>query len=741
MGKLQGCLKAHAVRTVLLMAMAVVCFPGPCSSIRNYGNDTTTRNKGSDHLIANQILPFVNLREKSKCKQQHLVTNNRQRRQTTTSASGLFNRSANSSHRGPPTLPGGTFISALPSRRLLSTTQDNLQADDDLYKFVASHNAFLMLCDHPPHTFSNKFFYNGELYDPEANCTFNKGFISSFFSLAEFCEHLFGLIYDTDNLFSMRIFGEMPKLLYHNKIFENLCVPFYKMKYGCKSTELFTTCNNNTVIFLDSEGCPRPPPMFTDFEYYVAHYIEHNNLHCLAKTCDGTYHSIESEVSGVKFKVSNFFLLSENKRCDAFYFAGTFTNKSVLYLYINNHWPCCFPMHTVHWAEHPESHGLNGLWNFLPFSCRVGEICLILLVACVATGGVAGNLMVIVVMFRISNRNEESNMLRLSLAAADFLTCVFVVLPSLYEHVKPFLLPLEPIIVHKVDETDEIVYGEEVDRTEMYFPLRFFQGQVFAACSIVSLLTLFLLSAERFVMTGRGLMYKHYITPPRVRQAMVISWVIGWVNSSLMVLFGRTVASVPWMTFVKIPVGLSIYAHENLMVYACYIIHIFLLSISIPATALFSILSIKNFVQEQNRVRERWHKMQMRVSGPFESENCYIFVTQLLMTIFFLISVIPLSIFFLNSNLLQLRYHSPFYVAVESYLYEYLSWWLFLASTAWNPWIYNMRSHNFRTELCKAKYVCIPMVLREKWRSRHTQENKVALTRRQKLLSQVGIYT
>ncbi|XP_037804519.1 uncharacterized protein LOC119598896 isoform X1 [Penaeus monodon] len=741
MEKLQGCLKAHAVRTVLLMTMTVVCFPGPCSSIHNYGNDTTTRNKASDHLIANRILPFVNLRGTSKSKHQHLGTNNHLRRQTTTSAGALFNRSANSNHHGPPTLPGDTVISALPSRRLLSTTQDHIQADDDFYKFIASHNAFLMLCDHPSHTFSNKFFYNGEFYDPEANCTFNKGFINSFFSVAEFCEYLFGLIYNTDDLIKMHILGKMPKLLYHNKTFENLCVPFYKVKYGCKSTELFTTCNNNTVIFLDSEVCPRPPPMFTDYEYYVGNYIETNNLHCLAKICDGTYHAIESEVSGVKFKASNFFLIYENKSCDEFNFVGTFTNESVLYMYINNHWPCCFPMYTVHWAKHPESHGLNGVWNFLPFSCRVGEICLIVLVACVATGGVAGNLMVIVVMLRISNRSEESNMLRLSLAVADFLTCVFVVLPSLYEHVKPLLIPLEPIIIHKVDEMDEVVPGDAVDRTTMYFPLRFFQGQVFTACSIVSLLTLFLLSAERFVMTGRGLRYKHYITPPRVRQAMVISWIIGWVNSSLMVIFGRTVSTVTWKTFIKIPVGLSNYAHEDLVVYTCYIIHIFLLSISIPATILLSVLSIKNFVQEQNRMRERWHKMQMRVSGPYESENCYIFVTQLLMTVFFLISVIPLSFYFLNFNLLQLKHFSPLSLAVDSSLYEYLSWWLFLASTAWNPWIYNMRSHNFRTELCKVKYVCIPMVLRKKWRSRHTQENRVTLTRQQKLLSRVGIYT
>nr|XP_027221084.1 uncharacterized protein LOC113813303 isoform X2 [Penaeus vannamei] len=682
----------------------------------------------------------MHFREKAKGSHQRPATNNNQHQQITTSPKAQVNRSVFSSLQRPPTLPDSAVLSALPSRRLLSTIQDQIQTDDDLYKFIAIHDDFLILCNHPPPTFSNKFFYNGDFYDPEANCTFSKGFISSFFNVADFCEYLFYNIYNTTDLFFMRIFTEIPKLLYYNKTFENLCVPFYEIKYGCKYNELFTTCNNDSVIFLDSEVCPQPP-VLTDFEYYVANYVEENNFHCLSKICDGTYHTIESEVSGVKFKVSNVFLIYENKACDVFPFVGTFSNVSVLYTYINIHWPCCFSMHAVYWAEHPEKHGLNGVWNFLPFSCRVGEVCLIVLVACVATGGVVGNLMVIVVLLRISSRNEESNMLRLSLAVADFLTCAFVVLPSLYEHVKPFLTPTEPIIVHRVEEMHDIIPGETVDRTDVYFPLRFFQGLTFASCSIVSLLTLFLLSAERFVMTGRGLMYKHYITPPRVRQAMVISWVIGWVNSSLMTIFGRTVATVTWMTFVKIPIGLSNFAHEDLVVYTCYIIQIFLLSISIPATVLLSILSIKNFVQEQNRVRERWHNMQMRVSGPFESENYYIFVTQVLMTVFFLISVIPLSIYFLNYNLLQLDYYSPHSAAIASSLYEYLSWWLFLANTAWNPWIYNMRSQNFRDELWKLKYVCIPLVLREKWRSRHMQENSDALTRRQKLLSQVGIFT
>ncbi|ROT70555.1 putative neuropeptides capa receptor-like [Penaeus vannamei] len=414
MGKPQGCLKSHAVRSILLMVITAVCFARPCSSLHNHGNDIATRNRVSDRLIANRILPPMHFREKAKGSHQRPATNNNQHQQITTSPKAQVNRSVFSSLQRPPTLPDSAVLSALPSRRLLSTIQDQIQTDDDLYKFIAIHDDFLILCNHPPPTFSNKFFYN----------------------------------------------------------------------------------------------------------------------------------------------------------------------------------------------EHPEKHGLNGVWNFLPFSCRVGEVCLIVLVACVATGGVVGNLMVIVVLLRISSRNEESNMLRLSLAVADFLTCAFVVLPSLYEHVKPFLTPTEPIIVHRVEEMHDIIPGETVDRTDVYFPLRFFQGLTFASCSIVSLLTLFLLSAERFVMTGRGLMYKHYITPPRVRQAMVISWVIGWVNSSLMTIFGRTVATVTWMTFVKIPIGLSNFAHEDLVVYTCYIIQIFLLSISIPATVLLSILSIKNFVQEQNRVRE-----------------------------------------------------------------------------------------------------------------------------------------
>lgn len=595
-----------------------------------------------------------------------------------------------------------------------------------------------MLCNHPSPTFSNKFLSDNPFYDPEANCTFDKGFMTSFTDITDFCLYLYGLIYDV-NLFSMTILGEIPKRLFYNKAFESMCVPFYELKQECESKGLFKACNDDTVIFLDSDACPRPPSTFTDFEYYLANYIETDDLHCLAKICDGTYHTLESDVNGVKFKLSNYHLLYENRTCDVFPFVASFANRTVLFAYVNIYWPCCFPLYIVHWAEQPEERGLNGVWSFLPFSCRVGEICLIMLVACVAVGGVVGNLMVMMVMLRISNRDEESSMLRLSLAVADFLTCAFVVLPSLYEHVKPLLTPTEPI--HTFHTPEVLPPSREVDRTSMVFPFRFFQGLVFASCSIVSLLTLFLLSAERFVMTGRGLMYKHYITPPRVRQAMVISWVISWVNASLMTIFGREIPSVAWLNFVKIPVGLSSYAQDDLVAYASFLIQIFLLSLSVPSTAILSVLSIKNFVQEQNRVRERWDQLQMRVSGPFESENRYIFVTQLLMTVFFLISVIPLSIYFLDFNLLQIQYYSYSSMASLSPLFQYISWWLFLASTAWNPWIYNMRSHNFRTELRKMARMCVPAVLRDMWRPRPTQETRDVLTRKQKLLSRVGIST
>lgn len=130
------------------------------------------------------------------------------------------------------------------------------------------------------------------------------------------------------------------------------------------------------------------------------------------------------------------------------------------------------------------------------------------------------------------------------------------------------------------------------------------------------------------------------------------------------------------------------------------------------STTVISLLAIKNFVQESARLKAEWKRLKMSTTNQLEKEKRHILITMLLVFIFFLISCGPILV---NIILQSINYY--FY---GHYLYAYLSYWLFLAGSAWRPWVFNFRSQLFKSDLAKVLQKVLPKGLRGKLHSRVT---------------------
>lgn len=217
-----------------------------------------------------------------------------------------------------------------------------------------------------------------------------------------------------------------------------------------------------------------------------------------------------------------------------------------------------------------------------------------------------------------------------------------------------------------------------------------FQSALLHITSTVSLLMLLVLSAERFVITSRYLKYKDYFSYGRTVLTITSSWITSFVNALWFAAHDDGRLSAQWLTFEKLPTGATWYGQGEVryVIYHWQFIIFFILGISVVT---FSTLAIKNFVKEQLHVAKEWRTFKMKASKQYSKDNRYVLTTMILMVVLFLTSTIPLTInIVLNSTLYRFYHH---------YLFSHFAWWLFMASSAWNPWIYNFRSRQFKGDL------------------------------------------
>lgn len=530
--------------------------------------------------------------------------------------------------------------------------------------------------------------------------------------------------------------------IYHQEIFASMCLPHFQRNNMCIERKYMTFCFDEMIVFLHSKSCIRPSDEDKHFEILLAYTNLVMDYECFQNICNGFFRVIERNINGIRVIVWR--LVEEERKCQYLYhykhILNFFVNESRVRFVItgNIYFPSCYAMHYAMWLGDPEAVGLNVFWDYLPLWCRAREIILVTFVASIGIIGTLGNLLTMVVMVK-SDHRDASRMLRTSLAFSDLLTSVFVLIPAFVDH-------LRPVIRHSDFQENYLISEYVTGNTQtlstsgfkQLIPVthgfRIFQGFIFGLCSVVSLLTLFLLSVERLIITGRALHYHDYLTVHRVKFIIILIWIIAFMDILFFMFDGKGNFEVTFSTLLKLPIPISGGKFNKGMQWLTSF-QIFLLGLLCTSTIIISVISMGIFTRKQVRVREKWKRMNMRVSGPFQEENRYILVTLCMLSLFFMISTMLRGIVLI---FIQLGFRFA-----NDELVDYFSWWLFLSGNAWNPMIYNMRSQEFKQEVNKALHSIMPMWLKKRMgcSGRHTitrveEESQMRMLRKLNLIYQ-----
>lgn len=608
-----------------------------------------------------------------------------------------------------------------------------------------SRDSRVMLCDHPPSRFNPGFAgHRGEKCGQKHTAV-------KFLTTLNLCINLFVKLYSQPDRKEDVLFLTYEMLLPVNESFVNLCLPLFRRFENCTEAQYFTTCGTDDKVgFLHSHGCKRKSTEDKFFEALLVLYLMDNKTRCFHETCEGLIRVIESNVGGVTFQLFNYYnprFPADSPQCLPVLRHLDLLlqeHNKTLYLTQNSEWPCCYPLYFVAWVGQPEEQGLSGGWSYLSTSCLIGEAMLMMLMGAVAVSGVVGNLTVLMVMVSSAHRGQESSILRTSLALSDLLTAMFVVVPSFCYHISRFFSTPQYLKIPRLisentaslsdsDARNQEQYLADEEVSSEWFPL--FQSVMFACCSVVSLLNMFLISFERFVLTGRVLKYRHYIEQKRVLAATVFIWLLCLVQGVLGHRNKDGTVSATWLKFSKLPLGTRPDTEINTIDSVTFF-HVvrFVTSLthalSTLATLVFSVLSIRNFMREKARVAEERKSCDMKACPLYDQDDRRILVTLILIPVFFSTRTVTYIIqtfvnFYGDSSFDNSHFAVP----------RYLLAWMRVASVAWNPWLYNFRSSQFTDDLKKLWRRVIHC-----WRRRVQTPQEVVMTPRKRyLLQRVGL--
>lgn len=576
----------------------------------------------------------------------------------------------------------------------VTTSRSTHPTDEALLQRSTADNMFL--CDHPPETFSSSFLG----FPWEACLRYDRKWIQSITDTMKLCKSIYTLTESNPQKITVGHYNSDAGLLtvITHKTYVQSCLPLFRRFHNCEERESLTICWKEKVVFFHSYNCPHSLN-----DVYLPVFLLSNNTYCFQEFCEGWQGVVDGEVNGLIYRLTNTRHNLNTPSCG--YVTRSLRHiyrqyNGTLYIIVNNNWPCCYTLYLVIWAGLPEAHGLNGAWSYLPLACQVGEVMLLVLVGCVMVGGIGGNLLVLLVMVSGGHLRQESSLLRTSLAFSDLLTATFVVLPAFIQHLTPFFsLPqyftvtpdmhLTPVPVN----VSSTIYLTNALHGWSGFPL--FQSILFNITSTVSLLMLLVLSLERFVITGRYLRYKDYFNYCRIVLAITVAWITSLVNALWFAASEGGILSAQWLTFVKLPTGASGFGTggaRNFIYHGQFVVYL-MLGISV---VIFSALAIFNYVREQLHVAAEWRSLKMKASRKYSRDNRHVLTTMTLMLTLFLTSTIPLGV--------NITMNSIFYTFQQQTLFSYLSWWLFMAGSAWNPWVYNFRSSQFKEDIQKLQY-------------------------------------
>ncbi|XP_076805620.1 uncharacterized protein LOC143449349 isoform X1 [Clavelina lepadiformis] len=319
-------------------------------------------------------------------------------------------------------------------------------------------------------------------------------------------------------------------------------------------------------------------------------------------------------------------------------------------------------------------------WTTFSTECRVSigfimAVCVILSIAITFV-----NVMVIIVLLRMSDHNRNSYVIfRLSLAIADLIVGVIVLPTCIYNLERLTMEPLEP---------EKLIRG--ADKFEIHLAHGYLQfvGFVTAVSLFVSLYTLTAAGCDRLVAIYRPLTYYKAQTKKVALWASIVAW-----------LLAATFASLPlYVSFLRVRIILWF------MVTIVGRLALILLPVAfgIPLLALW-VLSIAT-----SRASKRLSRFRKELSTDAENRARLMEVritrTLALMVGVFSLSVLPVFVLLIISNffptlLLQLPRQVNINSAAAFLDVEFVSAIFLLSNSLWNFFIYNHRNVDFQNDV------------------------------------------
>ncbi|XP_076041498.1 uncharacterized protein LOC143025540 isoform X2 [Oratosquilla oratoria] len=372
---------------------------------------------------------------------------------------------------------------------------------------------------------------------------------------------------------------------------------------------------------------------------------------------------------------------------------------------LNKFWPGCYFDHIVMWNS-PDVEANE--WDYLTTGCRVREILFFIINMLLVLLTILANLVVIVTIFKSRGLAFKSRYrLQVNLAISDLMMGIFVGGQALHDQFGLMtgsltLKDLDSLSVFAnfKDVTEEFAFGLQ----QLRFPrggLPAFCGFVFSLCSFVSLVIMSLLTLELLLGSSYAELHRRLFTPFRLTLMFIFLWVGGIIFSILLLQKEEGHVLVAYFDPVsKLTTSLPSSNISSASFIAFYSA-VTLFSLTSLFVVVVSIISIIRVFGAQKRLRKE--NIDLR-GDVLDSQNRAFRDLVAIFVSAYLLSVVPLA----TGSTGNLFLTSP--------LGHYVVWWIYMASSAWNPFLYNIRLRKFQKE-AKNIFSIIKEVLVPYWRA------------------------
>ena len=333
-------------------------------------------------------------------------------------------------------------------------------------------------------------------------------------------------------------------------------------------------------------------------------------------------------------------------------------------------------------------------WDYLTEAQKAWEVMFLVVMVVGLTAALLGNSLVLVTMLA-SGHTDALWVMRASLAASDLLRAVTVIVPAVHDTIT--------LMTRQYDADTTPSHADDGG-------LAVFVGVMFWVTTLASVQCLAWLSVERVLLCGFPHVCRHFT----VRRAGVASIVV-WLLAAALPFTLLSLSSAPFsywdpatkLTFLLPDGDAEGAAYVVLIVQYAYLVVLSLLTAAASGLAVFV---FQGRVLQENSDAERhtpascvWRKRR---------DDQTIHSTLVLMLTTFLLSVPP----FLLSFLLQYLLPSPFWS--DNQALRCVLIWLFVFSSSWQWYVYNLRSNFFRRHVAMLflRCACLPEGLKKRLR-------------------------